>query len=152
MAKYLTRLGVNVLVHVDHIVRNNVSGAIAAAILMLQNYNPSTKVVENFFVLSYRDVFDGCERSLLKFYMKQIPCDCLDKRYLGVKETWSKKTSVCHTCKERYERSEIYYCTHCEVQLYCSRKCQEIDWDQHKGICKKKCMELPLFYNIHEHL
>ena len=47
------------------------------------------------------------------------------------------KTGVCHTCKERKERSSMFFCTGCHGQQYCSEECQLKDWPIHKDMCRK---------------
>lgn len=51
-----------------------------------------------------------------------------------------QKLSVhsCNRCNKREIEIEFKRCGRCRLVWYCSRECQEADWRQHKGNCKKE--------------
>lgn len=42
--------------------------------------------------------------------------------------------NTCYYCKKKFEN--ISQCSICHVVYYCGRKCQQLDWKDHKKICK----------------
>ena len=88
--------------------------------------------------MKFRDAVEGCERSLLRFYSKHVPCSCLDERYKALKS--QPKTGICVHCEQRKERSSLMVCTGCERHQYCSRECHVAAWPGHK---KSGAGELP---------
>ena len=87
------------------------------------------------FFMKRRDMLEGCERSLVKFYRKRTPCSCLDEMYAEVKP--QPKTGICHHCHGRFERRVLKDCTGCRKMQYCSKQCQKANWSRHKEVCKK---------------
>lgn len=82
-----------------------------------------------------RNVASGCERSLLRFYRKRIPCTCLDDMSSEAKKL--PKMGVCNYCRESKEYKSLMDCSLCKQSHYCSRTCQELHWMEHKSLCKR---------------
>ena len=82
------------------------------------------------------DVMNGCYRSLVKFFMKRVPCKCLDEMYSKLK-LLTPKMSDCVSCNQRKKRTELYICTGCERVQYCSKACQTAHVSMHKEHCKR---------------
>jgi len=81
-----------------------------------------------------RDLGDGLEYDSVRFYAKRTSCQCLKKIYSRVK---SLPISVCETCDVQMERHLLYLCGRCRCLTYCSVKCQQIDYPNHKSFCKE---------------
>ena len=117
------------------------ASCLAACVMMLEKYNPRqhnnpmSALEKDAECMRNRDVFEGCEHSLLEFYSKRIPCSCLDEMNAAIKS--KAKTGVCHHCSQRKESRTLMVCTACQNYQYCSRECQKAAWHSHKGICKK---------------
>lgn len=117
-----------------------ISGAIAVGIHSLEIYNGcghptlASDKSEEAEKLKIIDVLEGCERSVLQFYSKRIPCACLDNRYAAAKS--KPKTGVCSHCQQRKQRSKLMVCSRCKFQQYCSKECQMASWQDHKEDCK----------------
>ncbi len=84
------------------------------------------------------EMFVADDHTLVSFFKKRIPCQCLDKRYEDVKSI--TKMGICHNfnCSlpdRKVTRSKMLYCTQCKKANYCSRECQVDDWQSHKTIC-----------------
>lgn len=79
----------------------------------------------------FRDL-DTCllESDTIKFFMKNIPCKCLKKKYKQVKS--EIKTGRCMNCKVVKERKLLFLCERCEYSHYCSVECQEAEYPEHK--------------------
>ena len=115
------------------------AAGLAGAILLLEKHNPfhcaDDKVIEIPVTrpdyLKMRNVIDGCERSVLRFYSKQT--SCLDEKYDAAKSR--PKTGICDGCGERKTRRELKICSRCRGQHYCSVKCQASQWPDHKVEC-----------------
>ena len=114
----------------------------AMALMYIDTYAPTSRVSAG--LLSTRnakdyvtnvDILNGCQRSLVKYFVKQIPCKCLDELYSQVKKV-TPKTGICANCKETKARSSLYICTGCERIQYCSRACQMANVSEHKTSCK----------------
>jgi len=80
-------------------------------------------------------------RTLVSFFRKRIPCNCLDAKYEEVKDR--KKMGTCFNkyCPlpgGRMERSKMSCCSKCNQATYCSRECQLIHWPNHKKSCGSK--------------
>ena len=81
------------------------------------------------------DIVNGCYHSLVKYFAKQTPCNCMDELYDQVKSTMPKM-GHCFRCKQTKERSELFICTGCERVTYCSKLCQIAHVANHKEKCK----------------
>jgi hypothetical protein len=80
------------------------------------------------------------EHTLVQFFRKQIPCSCLDEKYLEVKsvpKTGYCCSSQCPLPDRMAVRKKMVYCAECRVVNYCSRECQVADWQHHKKECGK---------------
>ena len=72
------------------------------------------------------DIINGCQRSLVKYFVKHTPCSCLDEMYSKIKT--SPKMGVCANCKQRKERKKMFICTGCKRAQYCCKVCQLADY------------------------
>jgi hypothetical protein len=99
------------------------------------------------------ELIDGDEHTLVQFFRKQIPCSCLDEKYNEVKSI--TKMGVCYNEKScplpdrKTVRSKMLKCTGCtngRNVSYCSRKCQEAHWPQHKYVCGKTVQEIAVLH------
>ena len=76
----------------------------AAALMVVDSYNPSSFVPAGLMDerdaskwLTKVDILNGCQRSLVNFIVKQIPCKCLDELYAQIKSKLPKMG----ICEER---------------------------------------------------
>jgi len=74
------------------------------------------------------------ERDLIRCLVKLIPCDCLDDAKEECKN--SLKTKICFHCQRQFSKSELYFCSKCEIARYCSEECLLADWKEHRPFCK----------------
>ncbi|KAL7549450.1 hypothetical protein ACHAWF_012715 [Thalassiosira exigua] len=110
----------------------------AIVIVIAENYDQSSSELCRFGDDAYwknRRVFNGCWRSLVKFYAKRIPCNCLDGLLAEVKS--QPKTLLCSNCSVRMEMTALKVCNGCKATDYCSIECQRSDWPRHQKCCKK---------------
>ncbi len=82
--------------------------------------------------------FDPDEHTLISFFKKRITCTCLDDMYEQVKSV--KKLGICYNvnCQlpdRKAIRSFTKCCSRCRRVNYCSRECQEDNWQMHKQYC-----------------
>ncbi len=82
------------------------------------------------------------EHTLVEFFMKRIPCSCLDEKYEQVKSI--TKTGICAAIQcplpdnGRVKHSSMIYCTGCREVRYCSEECRVAHWNEgHKILCSK---------------
>jgi len=122
---------------------SNMSLACAVALMLIDSYDPTSPVSAGTFderdakqVLTNGDIMNGCQRSLVKFFVKRTPCNCLDDLYTQVKSTTSKM-AACPCCKQTKERKSMFICAGCERMQYCSKTCQLEHLSIHKDICKR---------------
>lgn len=115
---------------------------LAFAVMILEEFDPTKSAALGSIAptskkcMEARDVIEGCERSLIRFFKKRIPCSCLDGKYADVRML--PKTSICRHCSERKEKCTMMLCTGCETVQYCSQGCQAKDWPRHKDACSKR--------------
>ena len=114
----------------------------AAAIMVIDSYDPSSPISPGNIderhakhYLTCMDIICGCHHSMVKYFVKQIPCKCLDELYSQDKAN-CPKISACTNCKMREERRNMFVCTGCERTIYCSKACQLEDVPTHKESCK----------------
>lgn len=114
----------------------------AVCLLWLEHYDPLQGFDEDNFgpsgdqkYLTSVDIWHGCQRSIVKFFKRRVPCSCLDK--MRAAATSIPKTGLCDDCEERKERRELSFCTCCKRRQYCSQECQVKDWQDHKALCNK---------------
>ena len=115
----------------------------AVAVMLFDSYDPSSPITLGTFddrdpknYLNNIDVMNGCYRSLMKFFIKRVPCNCLDKIYAQLKQLATPKMGDCINCRKRIERSKQYICSGCERVMYCSKACQIAFVPEHKNECK----------------
>ena len=115
----------------------------AAALMYIDSYTPSCPVPSGNLdqrdakmLMTNVDILNGCNRSLVKFFFNQIPCNCLDESYAKVKSTIPKE-GMCANCKQMKDRNNMYICTGCERVQYCSEACQLLDVSRHKSVCRR---------------
>ena len=110
-------------------------------LMLIDSYAPSSPVPQGFdqrdakIWLSNLDILNGCYRSLVKYYMNQTPCSCLDDLYSQLQATMPKM-GACTNCKQTKERTNLFICTGCERITYCSKLCQVAHVSIHKEYCK----------------
>lgn len=116
----------------------------AAAVLMLENFDPGKGFDENDIgprgqaYLTSRDILDGCRRSTIKFFKERIPCTCLDDMYAAARAV--PKAGLCSHCRERVQRTKLWFCSRCQRQHYCSTACQRAHWPDHKVQCDRSAV------------
>lgn len=60
------------------------------------------------FDLKQMDLLNGCEKTILAFCSKRIPCQCLSERYKSAKP--QAKTGLCSYCENSHDRSKLKLC------------------------------------------
>ena len=104
---------------------------------------------QNFNLVEYEKMFSwpklmrfchADEHTLCSYFRNRIPCSCLDEKYKEVKSL--VKLDLCWNAKckkpNRFaiDRETMLTCSRCRQAIYCSSKCQEIDWRvKHKKDC-----------------
>ena len=81
-----------------------------------------------------KDVTQGEQRDMLRFYSKRISCSCLKDKYTDAKES-QQKVGNCDRCNKILERTSLMLCSRCKSIQYCSVECQHADWPGHKKMC-----------------
>ena len=72
-------------------------------------------------------------RDVVKFVSKRLPCSCLKKLHRAARKK-VVKMGQCFGCDKTFPRSQLYVCTGCNHNVYCSRECQRGDWSRHKEV------------------
>jgi len=115
----------------------------AIALMLIDSYALSSPLrLGNFDerdakeLLTNMDVSNGCQRSLVKFFAKRTPCNCLDGLYTKMKLA-APKMSACPGCVQTKPRRSMLICTGCERVQYCSKLCQLKHVPIHKDLCKR---------------
>ena len=89
----------------------------AAAAMCVDSYAPTNPILLGEFdqrdaknYLTNVDIMIGCRRSLVKYFVKEIPCNCLDDIYSRIKEN-RPKMGMCLGCTQEKERASLFVCT-----------------------------------------
>lgn len=123
-------LGTNILLH--HSANINIGRQMAAvvaiaAVLALHDFDSNNVMASRKDRSLLRDLEDGLEYDVVRFFAKRTSCQCLKKMYSKVK---SRPTAVCEICNVEKDRKLVYLCGGCRYLSYCSTICQRI-------VCKK---------------
>jgi hypothetical protein len=119
--------------------------ACAVALMCIDSYDPTRPVPQCPLAfddrdakvwMNHADILGGCQRSLVKYYVKRTPCNCLDELCAEIKST-TPKIATCLKCRQIKERTSMFICTGCERITYCSKACQIANVPYHKDDCKK---------------
>lgn len=81
-------------------------------------------------------LLDGCKRSIVKFFARRVPCQCLASERIASKS--QARAGRCEPCGKLDERRNLMLCSGCGKAHYCSRGCQLKDWQRHKDFCKEE--------------
>ena len=84
-------------------------------------------------LIQARDLCDGGNRALIRFFSKRTPCSCLDEKNEMAKS--QPKKGWCFLCNRFKEYSQLKVCSRCKLSQYCSVECQRADWPTHKETC-----------------
>ena len=112
------------------------------AAVLYQNESQASCVWDKFVDLcdwgKMSELYLGDEHTIVSFFRKRVPCNCLDDKYNEVKSI--TKIGFCHNpnCslpERKTVRSKMLYCTQCRKANYCSRECQVAHWPTHKEYC-----------------
>ena len=76
----------------------------------------------------------GNRRDVVKFVAKRLRCTCMKKLNSTARKKVAK-VGKCHGCRKQFPRSQLYVCTGCRCNEYCSRECQRAAWSHHKECC-----------------
>merc|ERR1712217_505918 len=76
------------------------------------------------------------DQGVVLFLAREIPCSCLDA--LAAQREKEPKTRKCcaYGCEVQKPKREMMLCSGCHVASYCSRECQNENWNDHKQFCK----------------
>ena len=94
------------------------------------------------------DLNGADDHTLVSYYKKRIPCDCLDKKYKEVKSVTKMGHCFNPSCSlpdRKVERSKMFSCSRCGEVNYCSVACQKANWKDHKQICSRIVQSYPAF-------
>ena len=131
-------LGVNLLLKNN--IRFSQKGSMVAMMTELCRYNFDVDKVLGLGLEKsrriVRDLEDGMEYDLTKYFIKKIPCGCLQKMFFRVKSN-EVRTGICDGCGASKERTLLYLCGRCRYHSYCSIICQRSDYPKHLSFCKE---------------
>lgn len=80
-----------------------------------------------------RDLHGGSDQTVVRFFAKRSPCNCLDEHLRKVE--CLPKMGFCSGCHKSFEFMDLRKCTRCNLAHYCSRSCQVSDWPVHEKDC-----------------
>ena len=97
-----------------------------AAVLAMENWDGSRRFIEETACPTFtgimdknRDAFEGCRRSVVRFFAKRTQCSCLDSYYATIKQTLPKM-GKCGNCGKVQDRSKRRFmvCGACKKAQY----------------------------------
>eukprot|EP00984_Skeletonema_dohrnii_P010084 scaffold3919_cov78-Skeletonema_dohrnii-CCMP3373.AAC.1 len=128
----------------QHILEGNIEGAqlFAAIACFFQEYIAICVDKQKAMINSSKvlELVQADLHTLVKYLKKNIPCNCLDKKYEEVKSITKMgvcRNDNCSLPNRMVERSKMLCCTRCRDANYCSRECQKAAWSFHKKLCEK---------------
>ena len=83
---------------------------------------PSKKGIHLSYKTNKMNVFFCCSKS------------CMIETHKQIREAGFPVKSICNVCNTTSET--MYLCGKCKSVGYCSKSCQQKDWNSHKGECK----------------
>ncbi|KAL7552208.1 hypothetical protein ACHAWF_015426 [Thalassiosira exigua] len=125
VASSLLALGSNNILNQDDETGMSAAMDFAVGIWILEN-GPPREIL---------DTSEGGDKSLISFYQKRVPCDCLKERHDQLKA--ESKCGRCEYCHGKRELSQLKLCGGCGITHYCSVECQKAEWPTHKDHCKE---------------
>ena len=84
-------------------------------------------------LMKQRDLLQGGERDVIRYFYKRAKCSCLKDKWKLVKA--KPKLGWCYHCNERKERKDLMVCSACRIHQYCSKSCQREAWPRHQEKC-----------------
>ena len=84
-------------------------------------------------LMKQRDLLQGGERDVIRYFYKRAKCSCLKEMWKKVKA--EPKIGMCMQCNERKERNDLMVCGACRIHQYCSKSCQREAWPLHQETC-----------------
>ena len=131
-------LGTNILLHNSANIKKYSIGRQMAAVVAitalhaLHEFDVDNVMASRKDRSSLRDLEDGLDYDIIRFFAKRTSCQCLKKMYSQVK---SRPKAVCEICHVVKDRKLLYLCAGCRYYIYCSVECQSIQWTSHKPFC-----------------
>jgi hypothetical protein len=88
--------------------------------------------------------------TLISFFKKRIPCQCLDEKYAEVKSMTEIGLCCNFECSlpdRMVAKSDMLSCSGCRAAYYCSAECKKAHWPHHMEMCNKFA-SYPLLANL----
>ena len=73
---------------------------------------------------------------LLRLLKKKTPCNCIDDSRGILHAEGSERQELCNVCLVPFPKSKMLTCSRCGIEEYCSNKCCDKDYPNHKQMCK----------------
>ena len=70
----------------------------------------------NEIIANARDLAEGGERTIVKYFAQRITCECLKERFAASKE--QPKLGQCSCCRLSKDRSQLLLCSNCNFAQY----------------------------------
>ena len=110
----------------------------AKKIVLYENETEASTFFTHSDCLKMCELLTTDKRTIVSYFRKRIPCNCLDDKYEEVKSITN--IGICHNdnCSlpdRQAVRSTMLSCTQCRKTNYCFRECQAVDWPFHKEYC-----------------
>ena len=110
----------------DYLLAGHKEVATTIAFLIFENYDNDVKMKK-------RDLAQGGDRDVIRFYYRRAKCSCLKEMWKMAKG--EPKMGCCYQCNERKERKDLMVCGACRIHQYCSKRCQREAWPRHQETC-----------------
>jgi hypothetical protein len=69
-----------------------------------------------------------------RFVKVRVPCTCLNDLLKSLRE--APRVLRCDMCGVDKPKKEMFCCSACLSNEYCSRECQKVAWPIHKQVCR----------------
>lgn len=76
------------------------------------------------------------ERGLVLYVAKHVPCECLREKKCAAKKM--TRMGFCAACHRTIPASQMFQCSRCKSEFYCSASCQHQCWEAHKFQCEDR--------------
>ena len=124
----------------------DMAATIALCLLKLELLEAET----SDFTVKMRNIAEGTERDVIRFFAKRITCGCLKKKWRAIKS--EPKLGLCIHCESRKKRHELMVCSLCRKPHYCSMKCQHEHWPKRKCLHAFLCLSNAQLRDLHKNL
>lgn len=109
-----------------------------------QRLNSNQKLFHNWstHITQHQNLIKSFVNSFSKYEMDYLLKQLNDASGLKCMKICDNAKCNKYQCKDKHKFQKLKLCKMCKIVRYCSKKCQKIDWSNHKRKCKELAKNL----------